>query len=252
MGSSDGLDLALLKVKIDRQALLLAEGACHDFEIKGFRHFKNSDHLLEPIECKLDTKVEFRPKNGGTVLGWKLNVDVTDTVEKGYSGSPLICKESGKVLAVVSNRKGNRDGFAISIGHHRDIWEEMPKELISYSVYEVKKQKSIDEKLQESDTPAMVKDIWWYIKAIKEYPFVSILVIFLVLIYGSKDWIYSNYVDVQKVDEKKKSKNNVLLKENNSTNSTIELHNDSTNPSLTKEIELIENNTKNSTIKVFQ
>jgi hypothetical protein len=59
-GSSDGLDLAILKAPINKEPLKLMESNCNEFEIKGFRSFKNSDHLLEPIECKLDTKVEIQ------------------------------------------------------------------------------------------------------------------------------------------------------------------------------------------------
>lgn len=129
-GSRDGLDLAILKVAIDKEPLLLLESDCDDFEINGFRSFKNDDHMLEPIDCKLDTKVEFRPKSGENILGWKLNIDESDTVEKGYSGSPLICKESGKVVAVISNRKGSSEGFAISIENLKTIWKDIPRNLI--------------------------------------------------------------------------------------------------------------------------
>ncbi len=48
------------------------------------------------------------------------------------------------------------------------------------------------------------------------------------------------------------SNKSVTIKENNSTNSTIELRNDNNNSASTKEIEFSKNQTKNSTIKVFQ
>ena len=134
-GSSDGIDLAILKVIIDKEPLVLEVSDCNDFEIRGFRSFKNNDHILEPIDCKIDTKIEFRPKSGEVVHGWKLNIDDSDTVEKGYSGSPLICKKSGKVVAVISNRKGVKDGFAISIEHLRDIWKDIPRNLIRNNGY---------------------------------------------------------------------------------------------------------------------
>ena len=139
IGSSDGLDLAVLKVKIDRKPLELLDRECDSFEIKGFKSFKNSDHILEPIDCKLDTKVQFRPKNGGIVYAWKLNIDISDTVERGYSGSPLICKESGKVVGIISNRNGKKYSFAISINHLKDIWKDIPKNLIKEEEYTLKK-----------------------------------------------------------------------------------------------------------------
>ena len=48
------------------------------------------------------------------------------------------------------------------------------------------------------------------------------------------------------------SNQSVVIKENNSTNSTIELRNDNNNSVSEKEIEFSKNQTKNSTIKVFQ
>jgi len=48
------------------------------------------------------------------------------------------------------------------------------------------------------------------------------------------------------------SNQSVIIKENNSTNSTIELRNDNNNSVSEKEIEFSKNQTKNSTIKVFQ
>ena len=134
-GSSDGLDLAILKVALDKEPLVLMQSECSNFEIQGFKSFKNNDHILEPIECSLDTKIEFRPQSGESVSGWKLNIDETDTVERGYSGSPLICKDSGKVVAVVSNRKGNRDGFAISIENLKTIWKDIPRNFIKKENY---------------------------------------------------------------------------------------------------------------------
>ena len=129
-GASDGLDLAILKAPMDKEPLALMESECEEFEISGFKHFRNSDHILEPINCTLDTKIEFRPQSGERVSGWKLNIDERDVIVGGYSGSPLICKATGKVVAVMSNRKGGRDGFAISIAHLQDIWRDMPRNLI--------------------------------------------------------------------------------------------------------------------------
>ena len=135
IGSSKGLDLAILKAKIDREPLSLIEGDCDNFEIIGFKNFEKNNYILEPIECKLDTKVEFRPQPEKIISAWKLNIDSSDTIVGGYSGSPLICKKSGKVVAVVSNRKGSKEGFAISISHIKDIWENIPRNLIEKEGY---------------------------------------------------------------------------------------------------------------------
>jgi hypothetical protein len=65
--------------------------------------------------------------------------------------------------------------------------------------------------------------------------------------------LLTNFVyDKLKSPSNDKSQKTVTLKENNSTNSTIELHNDSNSSATQKEIEFSKNQTKNSTIKVFQ
>jgi hypothetical protein len=125
-GSSNGLDLAIIKAHIDKNPLLLIESDCMEFNISGFKKFRNNDHILEPISCTLDTKIEFRPQSGEIVNGWKFNIDESDIIVGGYSGSPLICKESGKVVAVVSNRHGGRDGYAICIKNLKTIWKDIP------------------------------------------------------------------------------------------------------------------------------
>jgi len=134
-GSSKGVDLAILKAPIEKVPLLLLEAECDDFEIKGFRSFKNSDHILEPIDCTIDTKIEFRPQSGESISGWKVNINESDTVDRGYSGSPLICKKTGKVVAIVSNRQGTKNGYAIAIENLKTIWEDIPRNLIRKENY---------------------------------------------------------------------------------------------------------------------
>ena len=134
-GSKDGLDLAILKAQIDKEPLSLMESECHEFEIHGFKNFEKNNYILEPINCILDTKVELRPEPQKIILAWKLDIDKSDTIVGGYSGSPLICKKSGKVVAVVSNRKGGKEGFAISIAHLKDIWSDIPRNLIKKEGY---------------------------------------------------------------------------------------------------------------------
>jgi len=129
-GSSDGLDLAILKAPINKEPLSLIESECDDFKIFGFKNFEKDNHILEPIECRLDTKVELRPQPEMMVSAWKLNIDKSDIIVGGYSGSPLICKESGKVVAVISNRKGTKDGYAIAIENLKTIWADIPRTLI--------------------------------------------------------------------------------------------------------------------------
>ncbi|CAA6803387.1 MAG: TIR protein [uncultured Sulfurovum sp.] len=137
IGSSNGLDLAVLKAQIDREPLPLLEGDCNEFEIRGYKTFiyKNNDYIYKPISCRLDAKVTFRPTPSKSIAGWELDIDDNHTLEKGYSGSPLICKTSSKVLGVISTKKGTQDGFAISIENLKTIWKDIPRNLIKKQNY---------------------------------------------------------------------------------------------------------------------
>jgi len=129
-GSSDGLDLALLKAPIGKEPLSLMETDCEDFQIQGFKKFTKLDHVAESIQCKLDSKVEFRPKYGEPINGWKLSIAETDAIMQGYSGSPLMCNESGNVVGVVNSREGISNAFAIAIENLKYLWADLPRTLI--------------------------------------------------------------------------------------------------------------------------
>jgi hypothetical protein len=128
-GSSRGIDLAILEAKIENQKPLeLMNSSCIDFKVIGYKPYHKDTHVCEPIDCLFDEEVDMITPNG-RIKGLKVNIAREDTIVSGYSGSPLICKKSGKVIAVVSDKHGNKDGYAISIKHLKDIWEEMPLEL---------------------------------------------------------------------------------------------------------------------------
>lgn len=229
-GSNNGLDVAVVKAKIDKEPLVLAKGECDDFEIISFKNFEENSHLPETINCQLDTKVQLESQSQEKILVWKLNINQSDVVTGDYSGSPLLCTKSGKVLAVVCNRKDDKEMFAISISHLQDIWEDMPKHLIASSSTPLKQKK-----------PKKSINSW-----LKKYLLESVVgVIFL--------GILTNYLyDVLNAPKEPESKNRVKIAENNSSNATIELHNDANSSAPTKEIEFNKNKTQNSTIKVFQ
>ena len=131
-GSSQGIDLAILKIKVGDEVPfdLLKASSCKDFKVIGYKPFiKEKDtHVCEPIDCSFDENIHILARNGKTE-GFKINIARDDSISFGYSGSPLICKKNSKVIAVVSNKQGSKDAYAISIKHIKDIWKDIPLEL---------------------------------------------------------------------------------------------------------------------------
>jgi hypothetical protein len=134
-GASSGLDLSILKAKIDKEPLLLMQSDCDSFDTQGFRKNRDDNYILESIKCSINTKIELRRQSGLLVNGWKFNTHHNNEVIEGYSGSPLICKNHEKVVGVMSYSRDSKDGFAISIEHLKDIWENMPQNLIKQKNY---------------------------------------------------------------------------------------------------------------------
>lgn len=71
----------------------------------------------------------------GSILiaaAFDLAIEKGGQLDKGYSGSPVICPDTGAVFAVVAtNKEPGTSGTAIAISHLRDIWPEMPRELLA-------------------------------------------------------------------------------------------------------------------------
>ena len=85
-GSSNGLDLSILKAKIDREPLLLMQSDCNSFDTQGFKKTKNNNYILESIKCSIDAKREFRLQSKMLVRGWKLNINQNEGILTGYIG----------------------------------------------------------------------------------------------------------------------------------------------------------------------
>jgi hypothetical protein len=155
-----------------------------------------------------------------------LTIGDGDSIERGYSGSAIVC--DGFVVAVATDRNTNgKQAYAVPIGYLGEIWEDMPDGL--FVSYRFPKLKRFD-----------------MVKIAQKYLLTTVIG---AIVLG----LLTNFVyDKLKSPSNDKPQKIVTLKENNSTNSTIELHNDSNRSVTQKEIEFSKNQTKNSTIKVFQ
>jgi len=122
-GSSRGLDLAILKVSIDNPPITLREDHYPNIgmDIKGFAY--ESD--FKSISYHIYSKETLRTYDGVNVYGWRLKSYIIQ------DGSPIISKESGEVIAIMSRRQN----FAISIENLKLLGREIPRNLIEHKNY---------------------------------------------------------------------------------------------------------------------
>ncbi len=133
--SSNTTDMALLYVpKLNLKALPMQSDSCNslDIDVIGFSLF-NQDYtqkkhifaklFKEPIELfSIETHQSFN--------AIKLKAKDNFRFSRGNSGSPVVCKESGKVIAMVSNKEGRDIAYAVEVSYLTDIWKEIPKNLL--------------------------------------------------------------------------------------------------------------------------
>ncbi|CZF85016.1 S1 family peptidase [Grimontia marina] len=121
---AEGLDLALLKVDdfiIEPLSFCGADDdQCH--EVVGFTNL-GSDIKKEKIS-------KLRIKNDIEIIKKTLDVKVNaikiyadEEISKGYSGSPIINTNSGKVVGVISLKVGTSTNFGIANSHINDLHE---------------------------------------------------------------------------------------------------------------------------------
>jgi hypothetical protein len=140
-GEEDGLDLAILRVEglLDKSPLQLhASGEKdHPFIAVGFQLY-SKDFLIRPLQGKLGEQVGLEPRGRtNRIRAWDLRIVDDYYLQPGYSGSPVIEKNSGNVLAIVSHRQNEGErGLAISIEAVEKIWSEMPSGLLKRDVHQ--------------------------------------------------------------------------------------------------------------------
>jgi len=131
LGSTQTIDLALLYLKgVFRTPLALQQRACPhaDVQLIGYSIFTRDKYQCKTREAMiLGEKMTLQGiRDHGTYHAWQIVAKDNYEIEHGNSGGPLICKESGRVIAVVSNNKGVSEGYAIAIEHLGDIWKDIP------------------------------------------------------------------------------------------------------------------------------
>ncbi len=129
------VDMAILYVsKLDLEPLSLQKERCNKLEVDiiGFSHFNQDMTQKKYISATLYTEaVELHSNENSKYFNvHKIKTDDGFRLERGNSGSPVICKKTKNVIAMISNKEGSNIGYAIDIEQLKNIWKEMPKDLL--------------------------------------------------------------------------------------------------------------------------
>ena len=129
------IDMAILYVSnLQLEPLPLQKENCNKLEVDiiGFSHFNQDMTQKKYISATLyDEAVELHSNENSKHFNvHKIKTDDGFRLERGNSGSPVICKKSQNVIAMISNKEGSNIGYAIDIEQLENIWKEMPKGLL--------------------------------------------------------------------------------------------------------------------------
>jgi hypothetical protein len=86
-------------------------------------------YAQEPLKGFIKKSYQLESKNNKRLI-YELSINENDKIEQGYSGSAVVCTQSGLVIAVATDRK--RDGqnaYATPITYLKDIWKNVPNEI---------------------------------------------------------------------------------------------------------------------------
>jgi len=172
-------------------------------EVIGFSHFSQNLNQKKHIQATLyQEPIELHStKDDSFYTARKIKANDGYNFDRGNSGSPVICKESSKVIAMVSNKEGNNIGYAIDIISLKEVWTEMPEKLLEKSPSE----KSTPKK----EEPIRVKEVKKSVEAshqrknssLKKYLLYALSTILL----SSGTYYYIDYVkEKEHIEEQRK------------------------------------------------
>ena len=200
------IDMAVIYVsKLHHPPLDLQLDHCRSLnvEVIGFSHFSQNLNQKKHIQATLyQEPIELHStKDDSFYTARKIKANDGYNFDRGNSGSPVICKESSKVIAMVSNKEGNNIGYAIDIISLKEVWTEMPEKLLEKSPSE----KSTPKK----EEPIRVKEVKKSVEAshqrknssLKKYLLYALSTILL----SSGTYYYIDYVkEKEHIEEQRK------------------------------------------------
>lgn len=130
------IDMAVLyisKLQLNALRLQTEKSESLDVEVIGFSTFNKTLTQKKHIKATLyEEPIELHSKEINafyTVRKIKAN-DGFD-FDRGNSGSPVICKNSGAVIAMISNKEGANIAYAIDIENLKTVWRDVPSKLFN-------------------------------------------------------------------------------------------------------------------------
>jgi len=129
------IDMAVLYVEIlNVKPLSLQVDSCNSLEVEviGFSHFSKSMSQKKHISASLYKKMIELHANDSNEFYDVRKIKAYDgfDFDRGNSGSPVICKSTNKVIAMVSNKDGHDIAYAINIENIEKVWKSMPNTLL--------------------------------------------------------------------------------------------------------------------------
>lgn len=128
--SSKLIDLAVIYVKgLECVPLKLSlqpvvKGGLY-LTIEGFKSHKPHEYKYEPLEGQVK-KVSKIHMDNESIDTYELSIGEDDKIEKGYSGSAIVSKTSGQVIAVATDRvTTGKQAYAIPLKYLKEVWCEL-------------------------------------------------------------------------------------------------------------------------------
>lgn len=131
------VDLAVLHVaeSLNKPPLLLYVGGARGepFRLAGFQEERVGErrYVIRPLAGTFGEQVGIQARGQtGRVKAWDIKITGTYSLQRGYSGSPVM-DVRGRVFGVVSTRRGEgKLGVAVSIEMLEQVWPDMPVDLL--------------------------------------------------------------------------------------------------------------------------
>ena len=157
------IDMAVIYVsKLHHPPLDLQLEHCESLnvEVIGFSHFSQNLNQKKHIQATLyQEPIELHStKDDSFYTARKIKANDGYNFDRGNSGSPVICKESSKVIAMVSNKEGNDIGYAIDIVSLKEVWADMPQKLLQKAPPE-KKPTPKESEIPKKEEPIAIKEV---------------------------------------------------------------------------------------------
>ena len=125
------IDMAVLYVEtLNIEALSLQIDSCSSLEVEviGFSNFSKLMSQKKNISASLYKKsIELHTNDSNDFYNVR-KIKACDgfIFDRGNSGSPVICKSTNKVIAMVSNKDGYDIAYAINVEHIEKVWSAIP------------------------------------------------------------------------------------------------------------------------------